>query len=100
MGCMHKSRLSLNGPYARKQTISKSEFSTRFSPPDYIFRMHEGRLSLIRDLVPVLNQQKLILLEGRFNGGLNSDGISEDKMYGFIAIFVILTWILMVYLIV
>ena len=47
------------GPYARTQTISKSEFSTRFSPPDYIFHMHEGRLSLIGDLVPVLNQQKL-----------------------------------------
>ena len=61
------------GPYARTQTISKSEFSTRFSPPDYIFRMHEGGLSLIHDLVPVLNQQKLILLGGRFKGGLNSD---------------------------
>ena len=35
--------------------------------------MHEGRLSLIHDLVPVLNQQKLILLGGRFKGGLNSD---------------------------
>ena len=61
------------GSYARTQTISQSEFSTRFSPPDYIFRMHEGRLSLIHDLVPVLNQQKIILLGGRFKGGLNSD---------------------------
>ena len=61
------------GPYARTQTILKSEFSTRFSPPDYIFRMHNSRPSLIRDLVPVLNQQKIILLGGRFKGGLNSD---------------------------
>ena len=59
MGHMHERRLSLN--------------PGRFSPPDYIFRMHEGRLSLIRELVPVLNQQKLILLGGRFKGGLNSD---------------------------
>ena len=72
------------GPYARTQTISKSEFSTRCSPPDYIFRMHEGRLSLIRDLVPVLNQQKIFLRGFRFKRWTKLRlSLSEGKIYGF-----------------
>ena len=37
--------------------------------PTTFFNMHKGRLILIRDLVPVLNQQKLIMLWGRVKVG-------------------------------